>query len=72
MSGPLLADLQSSAVEFLADALLADDVADRLATVEALQVILTPPVCADVCAAIEVCPTHLCDDQICRDDEACQ
>jgi hypothetical protein len=63
MSGPLLADLQASAIEFLADALLADDVDDRLATVEALQVILTPPVFADVCAAIEVCPTHLCDEQ---------
>jgi len=58
-------------IESLAADLLESE--DHLAGLERLKPLLTPEAFLDLAAAIEVCPVHLCDEQICRDDEAdCQ
>jgi len=58
-------------IESLAADLLESE--DHLAGLERLRPLLTAEAFLDLAAAIEVCPVHICDEQICRDDEAeCQ
>jgi hypothetical protein len=57
----------TAATEALAEVLLNGETY-HIDALEALKPLLAPTVFADVCAAMEVCPTHLCDIQICLDD----
>lgn len=63
----------STPVEALANALLNisadEDEADMLEAVEALRSLLQQQDYEELCEALEVCPIHACDEEICRDDE---
>lgn len=62
--------IRDAASNVLAVALLDHDDLDHLEALEALRPVLSPPVFDATCERMEVCPVHLCDEQICRDDQA--
>lgn len=59
--------INALATQLLA-ALDADDF-DIIDALTALRDLMTPPAFAELTLSIEFCPIHLCDAQICLDDE---
>ena len=45
------------------------EIEDPYEALEAIRPILVETAFVDVCDAMEICPVHFCDAQICRDDE---
>lgn len=65
---------RDTAIKALADALLwAQDGANAgesaIDYLHHIKPILTPADHADLCIALDVCPVHVCDVEICDDDE---
>lgn len=45
------------------------DECDHITMIESLQPLLAPAIFDAICDATEICPMHLCDMQICADDD---
>lgn len=66
---------RSAAITTLAEAIQhamdpADGVAfDHLEALRTIKPILMPADFSDVCLALDVCPVHVCDIEICADDD---
>ena len=48
---------------------LGHDEPDAFEVIEHLQPVMAPVLFKQLCESREICPIHICDIQICRDDE---